>query len=116
MSECSLTSAYMVDSTEAAAPSAWPQIDRSISKRALFLMSIVFYGVMLPLHWVLTRLGFHSALVSVMNRAGARGRFEKVFQGYTPTDGDVFVCTFAKSGTNTKSRSAEQASMRTFTT
>ena len=112
MSEYSLTSACMVDSTEAAAPSAWPQIDRSFSKRAVFLMSIVFYGVILPLNWVLTRLGFQFVLVSVMNRARARGRFEKVFQGYTPAHGDVFVCTFAKSGTNWMMQIAHQIAFR----
>jgi len=102
----------MPESTEAAVFAAWPQIDRRISKLAVALMSIVFFGAIVPLNWVLTRLGFQPLLVSFMNRAQGRGRFEKVFRNYTPTEGDVFVCTFAKSGTNWMMQIAHQIAFR----
>ena len=92
--------------------SALPTIDRTVPKRAVFLLSIVFHGVFVPLNWLLTRLGFESALVTLMNRAQSVGRFEKVFQGYEPTASDVFVSTFAKSGTNWMMQIAHQVAFR----
>jgi hypothetical protein len=57
-------------------------------------------------------LGFESALVTLMNRAQSGGRFERVFRGYEPTASDVFVSTFAKSGTNWMMQIAHQVAFR----
>jgi len=92
--------------------SALPQLDRRVPRFRVFLMSILFYGLFVPLNWLLTRLGFDSPLVSLMNRAQAGGRFEKIFQGYQPTASDVFVSTFAKSGTNWMMQIAHQIAFR----
>jgi hypothetical protein len=92
--------------------SALPALDRSVPKLAVFLMSIVFYGVVLPLNWLLTRLGFEPLLVTLMTRAQSGGRFEKIFAGYQPTASDVFVSTFSKSGTNWMMQIAHQIAFR----
>ncbi|MFT4626993.1 MAG: hypothetical protein ACI8PZ_005674 [Myxococcota bacterium] len=53
--------------------------------------------------WWLGRLGLGPALtrgyLGAIARFGPRG-MPLVFRGYAPTPSDVFVCTFAKSGTN----------------
>ncbi len=92
--------------------SALPSLDRTISKRRIFLLSIVFYGVLVPLNGLLTRLGFKAGLFSLMRRTPARGRFEKIFRGYAPSASDVFVSTFAKSGTNWMMQIAHQVAFR----
>jgi hypothetical protein len=69
--------------TESPAGTSAADDHRTVPKRRLSA-SIVFHGVFVPLNWVLTRLGFESALVTLMNRAQSGGRFEKVFQGYEP--------------------------------
>jgi hypothetical protein len=89
-----------------------PKIDRTISKSRILLISVLFYGVILPLNWLLTRLGFQSVLVSLMTRASSARRMEKVFEGYEPTANDVFVATFAKSGTNWMMQIAHQIAFR----
>jgi hypothetical protein len=91
---------------------ALPKIDRRVSKFSVFLISAVFYGAFVPLNWLLTRLGFRSALIGLMNPSQARGRYEKIFRGYEPTAGDVFVSTFAKSGTNWMMQIAHQIAFR----
>ncbi len=92
--------------------SSLPVLDRRVSKLGIFLISILFYGVFVPLNWALTKLGFGSMLVKLMSRA-QRGRgFDKVFEGYEPTAHDVFVSTFAKSGTNWMMQIAHQTAFR----
>ncbi|HET8697657.1 MAG TPA: sulfotransferase domain-containing protein [Gammaproteobacteria bacterium] len=83
-----------------------------MSKLAVFVFSIVFYGVIVPSNWLLTRLGFEPLLVTLMTRAQSGGRFDKVFAGYKPTASDVFVSTFAKSGTNWMMQIAHQIAFR----
>ena len=92
--------------------SALPSIDRRVPKFAVLLISMVFYGVIVPLNWLLTRLGFESALIALLNRTQTPRRFEKVFAGYEPTGSDVFVSTFAKSGTNWMMQIAQQIAYR----
>jgi hypothetical protein len=92
--------------------SAPPTIDRTVSKRRVFLLSIVFYGVLVPLNWLLIHLGFKAGLFALVRRTPARGRFEKVFRGYEPSAGDVFVSTFAKSGTNWMMQISHQIAFR----
>jgi hypothetical protein len=89
-----------------------PKIDRTISKSRILLISVLFYGVIFPLNWLLTRLGFQSVLVSLMTRAQSARRMEKVFESYEPTANDVFVATFAKSGTNWMMQIAHQIAFR----
>jgi hypothetical protein len=89
-----------------------PKIDRRISKLRVFLIAAVFYVVVVPVNWVLTKLGFDSALVSMMNAAQRGGRFKDVFRDYEPTSHDVFASTFSKSGTNWMMQIAHQVAFR----
>ena len=92
--------------------SSLPVLDRRVSKLGIFLISILFYGVFVPLNWALTKLGFGFVLVKLMSRA-QRGRgFDKVFESYEPTAHDLFVSTFAKSGTNWMMQIAHQTAFR----
>ena len=89
-----------------------PVLDRRVPKPAVFLITIVFFGVILPVNWLLTKIGFSSALVSLMNRSQKGGLLKKVFQDYEPTSHDVFVSTFSKSGTNWMMQIAHQIAFR----
>jgi Sulfotransferase domain len=89
-----------------------PKIDRKISRRSVALLSIVFFGVLVPMNWLLTKLGFEAALVTLMNRRQSKGQIQKAFQDYVPTSSDVFVSTFAKSGTNWMMQIAHQIAFR----
>lgn len=96
---------------ESTAPSL-PKLDRRIPKFGVFVVSTIFYGVFLPLHWILSRLGFSAALVKMINRGQRPGKVEKVFRNYEPTIHDVFVSTFSKSGTNWMMQIAHQIAFR----
>jgi hypothetical protein len=92
--------------------SSLPKLDRRISKRGVLLISILFYGVIMPLHWVLTKVGLESFLVRMMNPGKKSGRYKKIFLDYEPTSHDVFVSTFSKSGTNWMMQIAHQVAWR----
>jgi len=92
--------------------SSLPKIDRRVPKFGIFLISIMFYLVFFPLNWLLTKLGFESVLVSMMNRGQTRKKVKEAFQDYVPTEHDVFVSSFAKSGTNWMMQIAHQVSFR----
>jgi hypothetical protein len=87
---------------------ALPRIDRRISKLRLALISLLFYGVIMPLNWVFKRLGRESTLIALMSQGPMRRKFDQVFRRYEPTGHDIFVCTFAKSGTNWMMQIAHQ--------
>ena len=89
-----------------------PVIDRRIPRFGRFVISAVVYGVVIPLNWLLTRLGFPSLFISLMRRMGRKDRWVKVFAGYEPTRHDVFVSTYAKSGTNWMMQIAHQVAFR----
>jgi hypothetical protein len=92
--------------------SALPKIDRRIPKLGVFLISILFYVVIMPLNWVLTKIGLGSVLVKMMNRRQTSAKLAQVFQDYEPTAHDVFVSTFSKSGTNWMMQIAHQIAFR----
>jgi hypothetical protein len=92
--------------------SALPKIDRRIPKLGVFLIAILFYVVIMPLNWVLTKIGLGSVLVKMMNRRQTSAKIAKVFEGYEPTTHDVFVSTFSKSGTNWMMQIAHQIAFR----
>jgi Sulfotransferase domain len=93
--------------------SSLPKIDRRVPRWGVPLISVLFYGVFVPLNWLLTKLGFESALVTIMNPGSRRADFfQKTFAGYEPTASDVFVSTFAKSGTNWMMQIAHQIAFR----
>lgn len=91
---------------------ALPKINRRIPKFGIFLIGALFYVVVRPLNWVLTKLGFDSTLVTMMNRGQRKAGFTKVFKDYEPTSHDVFASTFSKSGTNWMMQIAHQIAFR----
>lgn len=96
----------------AAAGATIPRIDRTIPRRARIFMSVIVYGIAIPVNWVLTRLGLGGALIGLMRRMGRKDRWQKVFTGYEPTEHDVIVSTFAKSGTNWMMQITHQIAFR----
>jgi len=59
------------------------------------------------------RLGFGKSIVGLaMKRLRSASNKEKAFAGYTPTEHDVFVTTFGKSGTNWMMQISQQISYR----
>jgi len=59
------------------------------------------YGIAAPLVWTLDKLGRSERFFGGMRRGQRRRLTQKnPFAGYVPTSHDVFVATFAKSGTN----------------
>ncbi len=99
------------DAAPTSAP-ALPTVDRRIPRSRVLLLSIIFYGLVVPVNWLLTRLGFKSGLVALLNRAQAAGKFAEIFKDYEPSASDVFVTTFAKSGTNWMMQIAHQIAFR----
>ncbi len=60
------------------------------------LMLVVFTGM-----WVSTSLGYVERAFRFMGRGMQSPQLKaKAFKGYQPTERDVFVCTYSKSGTN----------------
>jgi hypothetical protein len=89
--------------------SALPQLQRGFPRWMLLLNQILMRGVFMPLAWLLARMGFGPKLVVAAHKAqlhedGPTG----VFRDYTPDAHDVFVCTYAKSGTNWMMQIAHQ--------
>jgi hypothetical protein len=90
-----------------------PRLDRQVPKWGIRFVAVVFYGVFVPLNWVLKKLGRESALIARMNPGSRKpGYFKTIFAHYEPTESDVFVSTFAKSGTNWMMQIAHQIAFR----
>jgi hypothetical protein len=78
-----------------------PHIDRRFSRTYYYFNTAMIYVAAIPLHWLLTKLGSTAGLIPAIVK-GAEGDNGGInaFKGYLPSAQDVFVCTFAKSGTN----------------
>jgi aryl sulfotransferase len=79
---------------------------------ARFLSTIVVYGFAVPLDRARTALGLRPLIAGMMNRFRGRRDWADVFAGYSPTGHDIFVSTFAKSGTNWMMQIAHQIAFR----
>lgn len=88
-----------------------PKINRKFSKVFYFINTAVIYLITLPANWILTKLGFGPKMLALTIKIaeGPKGG-KKAFQSYTPTSQDIFVSTFAKSGTNWIMQIAHQIS------
>jgi hypothetical protein len=92
---------------------ALPKIERTaIPRFARITLAIVFHALVRPANWLVTALGREPLIVSIMNRAQQRGGLARTFADYEPTEHDVFVSTFAKSGTNWMMQIAHQIAFR----
>jgi hypothetical protein len=78
-----------------------PKIDRRVPKYQVYFIAIFFYIIIFPINWLLTKLGLGPWAIKKMSQKGNGPKgFPAVFRDYTPDAHDVFVSTFAKSGTN----------------
>lgn len=87
-----------------------PVIRRKLSK-VLYLGGTAFlYLVILPANRLLATLGFGLTILNLIIKIikGPKGG-KNAFRSYTPTSHDIFVCTFAKSGTNWMMQIAHQS-------
>jgi len=89
-----------------------PTIERRIPAFGRWIMRIVTYCIVLPIDWLLSLFGNDGAAVRLMMSMGGKKRWKKVFDGYEPVPGDVFVSTFSKSGTNWMMQIAHQIAFR----
>ena len=90
-----------------------PAIDRSPPKILFWLIAIPFYLILVPLNWIMKRIGKPGALIDfVTKRQFNPAKLTRVFENFTPAEGDIFVSTFAKSGTNWMMQIAHQIAWR----
>lgn len=78
-----------------------PIIKRKFSKVLYLVSTALLYLAILPADWLLRKLGFGLTILNITTKVirGSKGG-ENAFRSYTPTSKDIFVSTFAKSGTN----------------
>lgn len=90
-----------------------PVIKRKPPKIGLWVLAIPYYLLLVPLNWFMTAIGKPGALFNFVGKRGRNPkRLNKVFEGYTPDQGDIFVSTFSKSGTNWMMQIAHQIAWR----
>lgn len=84
-----------------------PKIERKKPGRVEVLVLVLFvYGLVVPLNWLAGIFGYrHRLLGSIIH---SRKQAELAFKNYVPDERDIFVCTFAKSGTNWMLQMAHQ--------
>jgi hypothetical protein len=89
--------------------SAIPALNRKFSRPFYFINTALVYLTTLPTHWVLTKLGYPRGMLPVIiaMSEGKQGG-KRAFAAYTPSAQDVFVATYAKSGTNWMMQLAHQ--------
>lgn len=90
-----------------------PALSRKFSKPFYFVNTTLIYLSTIPTHWVLSKLGYKQGMLPLIN-AIAEGRKggKRAFASYSPSAQDVFVCTYAKSGTNWMMQLAHQVAFR----
>ena len=98
----------MSTATEARSP-ARPFVRKPPPLPLRFAMGVMIYGVAAPLVWGLQKIGRAERALKRLN-ARQRKNFEEKnpFSGFVPGKQDVFVATFAKSGTNWMMQIAHQ--------
>jgi hypothetical protein len=86
-----------------------PTLNRKFSKPFYFINTALIYLTTIPTHWVLTKLGYKRGMLPVLvaMSEGRKGG-KHAFVSYTPSVQDIFVCTYAKSGTNWMMQLAHQ--------
>jgi hypothetical protein len=86
-----------------------PALNRKFSRSFYFINTSLTYLTTIPTHWVLTKLGYKRGMLPLINALseGRKGG-KRAFVSYTPSAQDIFVCTYAKSGTNWMMQLAHQ--------
>jgi len=78
-----------------------PVLTRKTPKAIMWLVAIPYYLLLFPFNWFMTLIGSSGFLFNFMGKRGANPKkLAKIFEGYIPDEGDIFVSTFSKSGTN----------------
>jgi Sulfotransferase domain len=74
-----------------------------------YFFSFVLYGILGPINWISDKLGYQDLVLRFMTASRIRNHKKRnPFRKYVPTKHDVFVATFAKSGTNWMMQIAHQ--------
>lgn len=86
-----------------------PALNRKFSRPFYLINTALVYLTTLPTHWVLTKLGSKRGVLPMLitMSEGRRGGIH-AFTSYTPSAHDIFVSTYAKSGTNWMMQLAHQ--------
>lgn len=86
-----------------------PTIHRKFSKPVYWINAALIYLILYPLNWLCLKLGFGPKMLMLTIKAteGITGGV-RAFRKYTPKEHDIFVSTFAKSGTNWMMQVAHQ--------
>lgn len=76
------------------------------------LISLIYYGIALPINWLMTVIAKKPGIMMMgkKKQAAMNEKVSHAFADYTPTEHDVFVNTFSKSGTNWTLQMAHQIS------
>ncbi len=86
---------------------------RPIRQRMSPLFMIPVMLIVLPVTWIAGKLGWSRRLLGLMAGWMQSPRLKaRAFKGYQPTERDVFVCTYSKSGTNWAMQIAYQIAQR----
>jgi hypothetical protein len=86
-----------------------PTLERKFPRPVYLLNLALIYLTTIPAHWLLLKLGHKQGMLPMIVRLseGRRGG-RNAFVGYTPSAQDIFVSTYAKSGTNWMMQLAHQ--------
>jgi hypothetical protein len=89
--------------------SAIPSLNRKFSRPFFFINTALVYLTTLPTHWIMTTLGYKRGVLPLLiaMSEGRKGG-KHAFKSYTPSAQDIFVSTYAKSGTNWMMQLAHQ--------
>lgn len=72
-----------------------------LSENLKYTLMVPTYGILKPLVWGLDKLGYAEGIFKAyQEKLAEKFAAEKSFEGYEPTENDVFVCAYVKSGTN----------------